>query len=102
MSLGPLAQKNNSDCLEDNRQVEQNRKILDVKEVELEFELSFFQAGAVFEPDLGPSGKAWPHTVTLVEQWNLAFQERAKIGDLRPWTDQAHFTPQHVNELRQL
>src|SRR5437773_2665527 len=51
---------------------------------------------------LGPSGQARPHAVTLTVGGHFLGESLDKVGTLGARSDQAHFAPHDVDQLRQL
>src|SRR5262249_45696122 len=58
--------------------------------------------GPVGVAQLCPPGNAGLDAMPLNIIWDLLGKIRDELGSLRPWPYEAHFTPEHVNQLRQL
>src|SRR5687768_12664345 len=90
------------DRLENDEQVEADREILDVEQVELQLLHRVLDAGAVGVAHLRPSGQARLDDMALAVERNLHLEVLDELGTLRAGSDQAHVAAQHVPQLRQL
>src|SRR5688572_16711824 len=97
-----LAEQDHLDGVEEDGQVEQERHVLDVVEVELVLLLGVLDGRSITELDLGPAGDARFHAVALVVVGDDAAELLDEVWPLRPRPDEAHLAAQHVEELRQL
>src|SRR4029077_11514432 len=98
----PFTKKNDLDRFKNDGQVERDREVFDIEEVQLQLPLRIFHGGTVLVLDLCPSGDSRTDGVPLRKEIKSGFQQLAEIGLLRPRTHQAHGAAQDVEELRQL
>src|SRR5579864_2199055 len=96
------APQHNFCSLKDDGQIQQQREVLYVKQIKFEFDLGFFQSGAVLVLHLGPSCKTGSYHVPLIKERNFFLQQLAEIWNLRTRSDQAHLSAQNVEQLWQL
>src|SRR6185312_10775178 len=99
--LGAFADQHDLGRLNNDGEVKEHGKMLDVEKVIFELGFGLLQAGAVNIANLGPAGEAGTDAVALVEEGNFAIEHLAEVGHLRPGTDQAHLTTQSIDELGQ-
>src|SRR5262249_6645260 len=99
--LRPFTQQDHFDSLKNDGQVERDRKMFDIEEIELQLPLRVFNGRTVLILDLRPSGKPRTDCVPLRKEIQAGVQQFAEIRLLRPWTHQAHGAAQNVEELRQ-
>ena len=75
--------------------------MFDIEEVVFKLGLGLFNAGAVLVLYLGPPSDSRPDTMSEREKWNIFLEQLAEVWAFRAWSHQAHFTPQHIENLRQ-
>src|ERR1700751_3712849 len=88
--------------LEHDEQIESQRHVLDVVEIEFELFSSLFERRSISVSNLRPSGKSWPNHMPQFEVWNLLNEPRNKFRPFRTRADKPHITAQHVPQLRHL
>src|SRR5205085_9681679 len=101
-SLRALAENHDLDRVEQDRQVEQERLVLDVEQIVLQLLQRILEGAAVPIIDLRPARQSRLHDVTLLEVRDLLRQVVHEMRPLRPRADQRHVAGQHVEQLRQL
>src|SRR2546430_8939728 len=88
--------------VEQDQKVEEQRQILDVVEVVLQFFERIFDRSAVTVFDLGPAGDAGLHGQPFHVVRNLFLEGMDEFRTLGAGSDEAHVAQQDVEELRQL
>src|SRR3954466_14071743 len=78
-SLGPLAEQHHLDGVEDDRQVEEYRQVLDVIQFVSQFFHRIFESRPVAILDLGPTGQAGLYRMALLVEGDV-FCERRDEG----------------------
>ncbi len=101
-SLGPLAGQDDLHRVENDRDVEAEREVLDVVKVVAQLLHGILDGSAVPIPHLRPPRKSGSDRVALGVEGNLRAQLLDEERALGPRTDEAHVPSQHVPELRQL
>src|SRR5262245_53798397 len=90
-----MAQEHIRDCLQYNPDVQPQRPILDVVNIQ---QAHFFERNFAAPAYLPQSGDSWFYSIACVLPWLI-------LGDFfgRAWSraNQAHFTADHVEHLRQ-
>src|SRR6185312_14727176 len=99
--LGAFADQHDFGRLNNDGEVKEHRKMLDIEEVIFELGPGLLEAGAVNIANLRPAGEAGTDAMALVEEGNFAIEHFAEVRHFRPGTDQAHLTTQNIDELRQ-
>src|SRR6185437_13917790 len=99
--LGTFADQHDFGRLNNDGEVKEHRKMLDIEEVIFELGFGLLQAGAVNIANLRPAGEAGTNAVALIEEGNFAIEHLAEVRHFRPGTDQAHLTMKNIDELRQ-
>src|SRR5262249_36600085 len=101
-SLRSFAEQNHLHRLEEDGYVQRNGEVLDVEEIQLQLSFGVFHACAIAIFDLRPTRESRTHSMALSEERQAGFQHFAEVGLFRARTNQAHFSMQNVEELRQL
>src|SRR6185312_8290463 len=102
ISAGALAKKYHLCCLQENREIEQQRVVLYVVEVVLQLLERILLRRPVWIAELRPSGDAGLYAVALHVIRNALGELGDELRALRSGPHQAHLPPQHIEELRQL
>src|SRR5262245_42020 len=100
--LRPLPQDHDLHRVEQDRQVEEQRLVLDVEQVVLELLHRVLEARAVPIIDLRPARQPGLDDVALAEVGDLRRQLVDEHRPLGPRADDRHLADEHVEELRQL
>src|SRR5215510_14227536 len=88
--------------VEQDQEVEEQRKILDVVEVVLQLLQRIFNRGAVAIPDLRPAGEPRFHGQPFHVIRDFLLEALHELRSFRPRPDEAHVTEQHIDQLREL
>src|SRR5215475_3960763 len=88
--------------VEQDQEVEEQRKILDVIEVVLQLLQRIFDRGAVAIPDLRPAGESRLHGQPLHVVRDFLLKALHELRPLRSRSDEAHVTEENVDQLRKL
>src|SRR5882672_4203691 len=88
--------------VEQDQEVEEERKVLDVVEIVLQLLERVVDGGAVVILVLGPAGDAELHGEPLHVEENLLLEILDELRTLGARSDEAHVAHQHIEELGQL
>ena len=94
--------ENGFDRTEENHQIQPGAEVAQVIEVVGELEVEILNAAGVGGADLGPAAQARTHPMALAVVGDMTLQVMLELGTLRPRSDQAHLTVEHIEQLGQL
>src|SRR6266849_525374 len=100
--LSTTREENYLDRVQQNQEIEEERKVLDVVQIVLQLLERVVDRGAVTVLDLGPAGDSRLHREPLhvVRDLPLEFVDELRPLGTRP--DEAHVAEQHIEELGEL
>src|SRR5439155_14790459 len=101
-SPSTLAEEHDPDGLDEDQQIEQERMVLDVEKIVLEFLDRLFQIAAIGVAYLRPAGEPGLDAVPDRVERDLLGKRADKRGPLGSRTDEAHLPAQDIDQLRQL
>src|SRR6187399_879745 len=90
------SEQNGLECLQNDEEVEEHGRVLDVEKVVLQLLERVLRTGAVGVAHLCPARDAGPHHMPLTVVRDLFRQFGDELRTLRPRPDQAHLAAQHV------
>src|SRR5438552_4190258 len=90
------------ECVDQDREVQQERHVLYVVQVELELPLAVLDRRAIAELHLRPSRDTRPRRMPLVVVRNHLAELLDEVRPLRSRPHEAHLSPEDVEELGQL
>src|SRR5713226_8496526 len=100
--LSTTGEENDLDRVEQDQEIEEERKVLDVVQVVLQLLERVVDRSAVAVLDLGPAGDSRLHREPLHVVRDLSLEFVDELRPLGSWPDEAHVAEQHVEELGEL